>query len=52
MRTRKVKYNPKAYRLYDYNKMYIQSDGTVSTSREDAIEFEREYDNCNMEEDD
>lgn len=23
----------------------VQSDGTISTSREDAIEFEREYDN-------
>lgn len=24
---------------------WVQSDGSISTSREDAIEFEREYDN-------
>lgn len=28
---------------------YVQSDGTISFSREDAIEFEREYDNCECE---
>lgn len=51
MRTRKQKYTQKQYRLYDYNKMYIQSDGSVTTSLEDAQNFEREYDNCKFDED-
>lgn len=29
---------------------YVMSDGTITTDRDSAIEFEREYDNCDCEE--